>query len=180
MRRARIVISEDEDAEEDSSNQGRKIFEIDKDPIISLVQPEQDMEYNLMRQKRDKDKEMAFMKRREFGSRRRQRSNLSKKDLGMKKLFDCKNRLMKKKTKGLLGMQKLPKNNYKKNMIEQDKNKKFKKRSKEDSDAEKQKLENDAEKKELRDSMDVVPRDDIAIDIESLATKYPIVDWKTD
>ncbi|GJZ70410.1 hypothetical protein Tco_0633960 [Tanacetum coccineum] len=57
-----------------------------------------------------------------------------------------------------------------------------KKRSKEDSDeynAKKQKLENDAEKKELRDSMDVVPRDDIAIDIESLATKYPIVDWKT-
>ncbi|GJW07565.1 hypothetical protein Tco_1569988 [Tanacetum coccineum] len=27
--------------------------------------------------------------------------------------------------------------------------------------------------------MDVVPRDDIAIDVESLATKYPIVDWKT-
>ncbi|GJX83374.1 hypothetical protein Tco_0332855 [Tanacetum coccineum] len=34
----------------------------------------------------------------------------------------------------------------------------------------------DAEKEELRDSMDVVPRDDIAIDVESLATKYPIVD----
>ncbi|GJY62965.1 putative ribonuclease H-like domain-containing protein [Tanacetum coccineum] len=44
-RRARIVISEDEDAEEDSSKQGRKISEIDKDPTISLVQPEQDMEY---------------------------------------------------------------------------------------------------------------------------------------
>ncbi|GJT96942.1 putative ribonuclease H-like domain-containing protein [Tanacetum coccineum] len=42
-----------------------------------------------------------------------------------------------------------------------------------------QKLEDDAEKEELRDSMDIVPRDDIAIDIESLATKYPIVDWKT-
>ncbi|GJU81037.1 hypothetical protein Tco_1283402 [Tanacetum coccineum] len=57
-----------------------------------------------------------------------------------------------------------------------------KKRSREDSDednAKKQKLEDDAEKKELRDSMDVVPRDDIAIDVESLATKYPIVDWKT-
>ncbi|GJR18214.1 hypothetical protein Tco_0966741 [Tanacetum coccineum] len=40
---------------------------------------------------------------------------------------------------------------------------------------EKQKLEDNAEKKELRYSMDVVPRDDIAIDIESLATKYPIV-----
>ncbi|GKB22354.1 hypothetical protein Tco_0861755 [Tanacetum coccineum] len=45
----------------------------------------------------------------------------------------------------------------------------------------KQKLEedNDAEKEELRDSMDVVPRDDVAIDVKSLATKYPIVDWKT-
>ncbi|GJT78848.1 hypothetical protein Tco_1045573 [Tanacetum coccineum] len=45
----------------------------------------------------------------------------------------------------------------------------------------KQKLEedNDAEKEELRDSMGVVPRDDVAIDVESLATKYPIVDWKT-
>ncbi|GJV45097.1 hypothetical protein Tco_1429633 [Tanacetum coccineum] len=57
-----------------------------------------------------------------------------------------------------------------------------KKRSREDSDednAKKQKLKDDAEKEELRDSMDVVPRDDIAIDVESLATKYPIVDWKT-
>ncbi|GKB20760.1 hypothetical protein Tco_0854683 [Tanacetum coccineum] len=57
-----------------------------------------------------------------------------------------------------------------------------KKRSREDSDkdnAKKQKLEDDAKKEELRDSMDVVPRDDIVIDVESLATKYPIVDWKT-
>ncbi|GJW28056.1 hypothetical protein Tco_0044931 [Tanacetum coccineum] len=57
-----------------------------------------------------------------------------------------------------------------------------KKRSREDSDednAKKQKLKDDPEKKELRDSMDVVPRDDIAIDVECLATKYPIVDWKT-
>ncbi|GJR12608.1 hypothetical protein Tco_0795260 [Tanacetum coccineum] len=57
-----------------------------------------------------------------------------------------------------------------------------KKRSKEDSDednAKKQKLEDDAEKEELRDSIAVVLKDDNAIDIESLATKYPIVDWKT-
>ncbi|GKB00529.1 hypothetical protein Tco_0828522 [Tanacetum coccineum] len=45
-RRARIVISEDEDAEEDSSKQGRKISEIDKDPTILLVHPEQDIEYD--------------------------------------------------------------------------------------------------------------------------------------
>ncbi|GKA15373.1 putative ribonuclease H-like domain-containing protein [Tanacetum coccineum] len=59
-----------------------------------------------------------------------------------------------------------------------------KKRPRADSEEEsskKQKLEgdNDAEKEELRDCMDVVPRDDVAIDVESLATKYPIVDWKT-
>ncbi|GKD79804.1 hypothetical protein Tco_1342425, partial [Tanacetum coccineum] len=49
--------------------------------------------------------------------------------------------------------------------------------SKEES-SKKQQLEenNDAEKEELRDSMDVVPRDDVAIDVESLATKYPIID----
>ncbi|GKF00154.1 hypothetical protein Tco_0023504 [Tanacetum coccineum] len=41
------------------------------------------------------------------------------------------------------------------------------------------KEDNDAEKEELRDSMDVVPRDDVAIDVASLATKYPIIDWKT-
>ncbi|GKC45406.1 hypothetical protein Tco_1063128 [Tanacetum coccineum] len=58
----------------------------------------------------------------------------------------------------------------------------YKKRSREDSDednAKKQKLEDDAKKEELRDSMDVVPRDDITIDVESLATKYPIVNQKT-
>ncbi|GJZ88387.1 hypothetical protein Tco_0660169, partial [Tanacetum coccineum] len=41
------------------------------------------------------------------------------------------------------------------------------------------KEDNDAEKEELRDSTDVVPRDDVAIDVKSQATKYPIVDWKT-
>ncbi|GJV39023.1 hypothetical protein Tco_1417463 [Tanacetum coccineum] len=45
-RRAMIVISEDEDAEEDYSKQGRKISEINKDPTISLVHLEQDMEYH--------------------------------------------------------------------------------------------------------------------------------------
>nr|GEX79891.1 putative mitochondrial protein [Tanacetum cinerariifolium] len=38
---------------------------------------------------------------------------------------------------------------------------------------------NDAEKEELRAILDIVPRDNIAINVESLATKYPIVDCKT-
>ncbi|GJY28317.1 hypothetical protein Tco_0404084 [Tanacetum coccineum] len=46
-RRARIVILEDEDAAEDSSKQGRKISDIDTDPTISLVQPQQDIEYDV-------------------------------------------------------------------------------------------------------------------------------------
>ncbi|GKG61287.1 hypothetical protein Tco_0619012, partial [Tanacetum coccineum] len=45
-KRARIVLSEDEDAVDDSSKQGRKISDIDIDPTISLVQPQQDMEYD--------------------------------------------------------------------------------------------------------------------------------------
>ncbi|GJU98421.1 ribonuclease H-like domain-containing protein [Tanacetum coccineum] len=44
----------------------------------------------------------------------------------------------------------------------------------------KQKLEeNDAEKEELRACLDIVSGDEIAMDFESLATKYPIIDWKT-
>ncbi|GJS54636.1 hypothetical protein Tco_0627998 [Tanacetum coccineum] len=45
-RRARIVISKDEDAAKDSSKQWRKISDIDTDPTILLVQPQQDMEFD--------------------------------------------------------------------------------------------------------------------------------------
>ncbi|GJW95507.1 hypothetical protein Tco_0175179 [Tanacetum coccineum] len=42
-----------------------------------------------------------------------------------------------------------------------------------------EKLQDDAEKEELRACLDIVQGDDIAIDVESFANKYPIVDWKT-
>ncbi|GJW02282.1 hypothetical protein Tco_1561138 [Tanacetum coccineum] len=42
-----------------------------------------------------------------------------------------------------------------------------------------QKLEDDAEKAELQLCLEIVLRDDEAINVESLFTKYPIVDWKT-
>ncbi|GJZ92379.1 putative ribonuclease H-like domain-containing protein [Tanacetum coccineum] len=42
-----------------------------------------------------------------------------------------------------------------------------------------QKLEEDAEKEELKGFLDIIPREDVAEDVESLFTKYPIVDWKT-
>ncbi|GJU66978.1 hypothetical protein Tco_1253237 [Tanacetum coccineum] len=43
----------------------------------------------------------------------------------------------------------------------------------------KQKVEDDTEKAELKAYLEIVPNDDSAVNIESLATKYPIVDWKT-
>ncbi|GJV81662.1 hypothetical protein Tco_1517532 [Tanacetum coccineum] len=45
--------------------------------------------------------------------------------------------------------------------------------------AKRQKMEDDAEKEELRAHLDIIPGDDVAVSVDSLATKYPIVDWKT-
>ncbi|GJS47742.1 hypothetical protein Tco_0597863 [Tanacetum coccineum] len=42
-----------------------------------------------------------------------------------------------------------------------------------------QKLEEDAEKDELKGFLDIVPREEAPIEIESISTKFPIVDWKT-
>ncbi|GJU34368.1 putative ribonuclease H-like domain-containing protein [Tanacetum coccineum] len=287
-RRARIVISEDKDAEEDSSKQGRKISEIDKDPTIPLVQPEHDMEYdfdvsttegftissvpvttasatpkvstaaaNLVYIRRSaekrKDKGKAIMKedesineeenqriardaeiakqlQEEFDRARQEQEVVAEADQahdidwsdpamlryhalqnrsfsvaevrknmcmylknqggykqshfkGMsyedirpifERVWDQNNAFVPKDFKIEKEVMKRPRFDFQQ--------KSSKKKSREDSDednAKKQKLENDGKKKELKDSMDVVPRDDIAIDIESLDTKYPIVDWKT-
>ncbi|GKA31989.1 putative ribonuclease H-like domain-containing protein [Tanacetum coccineum] len=48
-----------------------------------------------------------------------------------------------------------------------------------DESVKRQKIEDDAEKEELRAYLDIILRDDEAVNVESLATKYPIVDWKT-
>ncbi|GJR82022.1 reverse transcriptase domain-containing protein [Tanacetum coccineum] len=45
--------------------------------------------------------------------------------------------------------------------------------------AKRQKIKDDAEKAELKAYLEIVPGDDSAVNIESLATKYPIVYWKT-
>nr|GEV40832.1 putative ribonuclease H-like domain-containing protein [Tanacetum cinerariifolium] len=57
-----------------------------------------------------------------------------------------------------------------------------KKRTRKELDEERvkrQKLKDDAEKAELKLCLEIVSKDDEAINVESLATKYPIVDWKT-
>ncbi|GJR08774.1 hypothetical protein Tco_0791426 [Tanacetum coccineum] len=45
--------------------------------------------------------------------------------------------------------------------------------------AKRQKMEDDAKKAELKSCLEIVLAEDSAVNIESLATKYPIVDWKT-
>ncbi|GJS44304.1 hypothetical protein Tco_0569347 [Tanacetum coccineum] len=42
-----------------------------------------------------------------------------------------------------------------------------------------QKLEDDTEKAKLQLFLEIVLRDDEAVNVESISTKYPIVDWKT-
>ncbi|GJS75589.1 hypothetical protein Tco_0725470, partial [Tanacetum coccineum] len=44
--------------------------------------------------------------------------------------------------------------------------------------AKRQKMEDDTEKEELKAYLDIVPGEEFAMDVESLSTKYPIVDWK--
>ncbi|GKD50721.1 hypothetical protein Tco_1279697, partial [Tanacetum coccineum] len=47
------------------------------------------------------------------------------------------------------------------------------------STVKRQKMELDDEKEDLKVYLDIVPREDVAEDVESLFIKYPIVDWKT-
>ncbi|GKB91646.1 hypothetical protein Tco_0963918 [Tanacetum coccineum] len=48
-----------------------------------------------------------------------------------------------------------------------------------DESTKRQKIEDDVEKEELKVYLDLVPREEFAMEIKYLATKYPIVDWKT-
>ncbi|GKB62331.1 hypothetical protein Tco_0918517 [Tanacetum coccineum] len=47
------------------------------------------------------------------------------------------------------------------------------------SSTKKQKVELNDEKEDLKGYLDIVPREDVAVNVDSLSTKYPIVDWKT-
>ncbi|GKA93942.1 hypothetical protein Tco_0815928 [Tanacetum coccineum] len=42
-----------------------------------------------------------------------------------------------------------------------------------------QKMEEDAEKEELKGFLDIIPIEEVPIEVESISTKFPIVDWKT-
>ncbi|GJV94087.1 hypothetical protein Tco_1541900 [Tanacetum coccineum] len=42
-----------------------------------------------------------------------------------------------------------------------------------------QKMEEDAEKEELKGFLDIIPREVVPMEVESLSTKFPVVNWKT-
>ncbi|GJZ79483.1 hypothetical protein Tco_0644320 [Tanacetum coccineum] len=47
------------------------------------------------------------------------------------------------------------------------------------STTKRQKVELEDEKEDLKGYLDIIPREDVAVDVDSLSTKYPIMDWKT-
>ncbi|GJV63428.1 hypothetical protein Tco_1474256 [Tanacetum coccineum] len=47
------------------------------------------------------------------------------------------------------------------------------------STTKRQKVELDDENEDLKGYLDIVPREEIVVDVDSLSTKYPILDWKT-
>ncbi|GJS44106.1 hypothetical protein Tco_0569149 [Tanacetum coccineum] len=63
--------------------------------------------------------------------------------------------------------------------IQEEESKKRTRKELDEESVKRQKLEDDAEKAELKLCLGIVPKDDEAVNVESLATKYPIVDWKT-
>ncbi|GKA04271.1 putative ribonuclease H-like domain-containing protein [Tanacetum coccineum] len=132
-KRAQVVLSEDdEDVEDDSSKQGRKLS--DAEDFNQHIEP-MDLEYGSERMKSpekieeedvDTQKEMKEVSK-ESGAKR-------------------KKSLPRKSTRSIV---------------------------------KRQKMELDDEKEDLKGYLDIVPREDVAEDVESLSTKYPIVDWKT-
>ncbi|GJY19248.1 ribonuclease H-like domain-containing protein [Tanacetum coccineum] len=47
------------------------------------------------------------------------------------------------------------------------------------STTKRQKVELEDEKEDLKGYLDIIPREDVAVNVDSLSTKYPIMDWKT-
>ncbi|GJX45350.1 putative ribonuclease H-like domain-containing protein [Tanacetum coccineum] len=160
------------------TKKGRKISEIDKDPTISLVQPEQDMEYDFdVSTAKDLLLPVYLLPllvrlllpsntvTEEFDRARQEQEVVAKADQAHDIDWNDPVFLRYHPVQNISFL--------KLNLVKRDQKKILMKTCKTT------KLGMSFEKKSLRDSMDVVPRDDIAIDVESLATKYPIVDWKT-
>ncbi|GJR51507.1 hypothetical protein Tco_1402028 [Tanacetum coccineum] len=214
-RKSRLILSDDG---EDSSKQERKIFEIDTDPIISLVQPEQEdvdihirtsddtevlleedqpterEEYQGSGEKGEK--EVTTLANFQTYTRRSREVSIGSDSTAGKKKKD-KGKAIKtepepeKKTKlqirqerasleaairqlqegiNIAGQERV--------VVEDDQAHVIEWSDPSVISANKQKLEDDAKKEELQVYLNIVSEDE-GLDVKSLSTKYPIVDWKT-
>ncbi|GJZ98992.1 hypothetical protein Tco_0671543 [Tanacetum coccineum] len=231
-RKAKVVISDDEEAKEDPSNQGRSLIkELDLDARISLLQllqtvcsfeedkclkmfirttkrrievstdngkaimhesePPKKIKKRVQVQM-SVDEELAKKVFKEEQARfnakqeARFKAKQEKKGLTLKQPWNCKSSWMKeKKLQPFLVAERIEKevmNEYR----DFDLTRSFQKTGEEEDSlaretlseesAKKQKLEDDTEKEELQVYLNIVPEEE-SLNIESLATKYPIVDW---
>ncbi|GKA69645.1 hypothetical protein Tco_0775709, partial [Tanacetum coccineum] len=227
MRRARIVLSKDEDSAKDPTKQGRKITQIDTYPTISLVQDEgtswfqEDVE---TQEKNSADTEVFLEEEtpteliKDLGSEVStashdvstvaaalvyiRRSASKAKDKG-KAIMQEPEPTMKLKKRVQVQMS-IDEELARKNMVMYLKNQAGYKQSyfkgmkyeeirpifekvwdqthtfvPMDSEDKEKKTEYDTEKEELKAYLDIVPGEEFAMNFKSLATKFPIVDWKT-
>ncbi|GJX26407.1 hypothetical protein Tco_0232703 [Tanacetum coccineum] len=187
-RRFRIVVSDNEEVLEDPSKQGRKITEIDQDPSISL--PTELVEDQGSGENGEKEvstvgaEHSTVIPEVSTAAENLENSNEPEKKTretreerlgldeavgyyGSNSIFASHGILKKKK-----GSEK--KGSRKKSLAR----KRAGEKQSEES-TKRQKIEDDIEKEELKAYLDLVPREEFAMEIESLGTKYPIVDWKT-
>ncbi|GJR22352.1 putative ribonuclease H-like domain-containing protein [Tanacetum coccineum] len=207
-RRARIVVLEDEDAPEDSSKQGRKISNINEDPNISLVQDggmtwfqdadaeikeknittaAKNLVYIRRSSKKKKDKGKGIMTEPKLEKEtKKQLEQEEASDPAVLRYHALQNRpysIAEDQNQSFVPMDSKDKEKGSKKKAGGSRKKTLarkiagEKQSKEG--AKRQKTKYEKEKEELKAYLDLVLREEFAIEIESLGTKYPIVDWKT-
>ncbi|GJX19521.1 hypothetical protein Tco_0222198 [Tanacetum coccineum] len=190
-RRARIVVSEDEDALEDSSKQGRKISDIDEDLNIYLVLLEEEEPTELVEDKSSGEKDekeittpanfQTYIRRRGVSTTGKWQERASL-EAAIRLKRGGQEKSAKKQVEEEIVQQKAEQD-VKESIEKVGRRKKSlaRKRGREtlsEESSKKQKLEDDAEKEELQVYLNIVSEDE-GLDVESLATKYPIVDWET-
>ncbi|GKA68375.1 hypothetical protein Tco_0768292 [Tanacetum coccineum] len=168
-RQAKVVLSDDEAFKDDSSKQGRKLSDeevqekasTDTELFIQEVTPTKVIQDQGGREKASEEVCLE-----EQNHDEEQRAQIAE----MKRLLDRgdgeerKNSLAEK---------------MEKDDVTKETGAKRKKSIPRKSTRKRQKMEEDAEKEELKGLLDIIPREEVPIEVESISTKFPIVDWKT-
>ncbi|GJT88585.1 hypothetical protein Tco_1070302 [Tanacetum coccineum] len=185
-RRARIVISKDEDAAKDSSKQWRKISDIDTNPQSHWQKQEQErfnfetslelQRYHALQNRpfsiAEVRKNMCMYLKNQGGYKMSHFKGISYEEIRpiFERVWDQIQSFVPMDSGKEKGSEKKSRGRRKKSLA--------RKRAREtlsEESAKKQKLEDDIEKQEIQVYLNIVLEEE-SIDIESLATKYPIVD----